>query len=241
MDGGIEPAALVEAAAEVGIDPNAVRDSLALERFAGPAPLVRRFDGLVGADRVVVEREVHLTVDEAISGIDTWLTAVYRLSCDRRSASTVFARRRTDTAAKLSRWFAGARGDGRLGVESLIAEAVPRVSGSTPTQPRSVVRISADRSTSRQVRLGGGASLGTGGVGLGGATAAAADALVAWPVVAAPLVVGGYAVARSGRGQADRVELELERLLSRVDRRERPTGLLGRVARRARDAVAPPR
>lgn len=239
--GGIEPAALVDAAAEVGIDPNAVRDSLALERFVGPGVVERRFDRLAGSERVVVEREVHLTVDEAISGIEAWLAGVYRLSCDRRSESAVFARRRSDTAAKLSRSFAVARGQGQLGVESLIAEAVPRISGSTPNDPRCVVRISADRSTARAVRLGGGASLGAGGVGMGGVAAAAADALVAWPLVAAPLLVGGYVTARSGRSHADRVELELERLLSRVDRRERPTSLLGRVAKRARAAVAPPR
>jgi len=240
-DDGIEPAALVAAATEVGIDPNAVRDSLALERFVGPGAVERRFDRVAGPDRVVVERELHLTADAAMAGIEAWLAGPYRLSCDRRSASTLLARRRTDAMAQVLRSFTGARGDGNLGVAGLVAEAVPRLSGSTPTQPRCAVRISADRSTSRRIRLDGGALLGAGGLGIGGVVAVASDVVLVWPVLAAPLLVSGYALARSGRGQADRVELELERLLSRVDRGERPISLLGRVAKRARNAVAPPR
>ena len=127
----------------------------------------------------------------------------------------------------------GWRGDGRLGgVEGLVVEAVPQVVGSTPIHPRTLVRVRADRHDARSLRLGGGGTVGLAGVGAGTLTAVATGTALAAPVVALPLVVGGFVVARTGRGDADRLELELERLMSLVAQGERPTGLLGRLVRR---------
>lgn len=235
-DSGVEPDALIAAATEVGIDPNAVRDSLAIERLSISATPVRRFDRLAGAGHIVIERELDLTVDQTISGLEAWLTSLHRLTCDRRSDGSLFARRRSDTSAQIGRMFSSAWGEGRLAATALVVEAVPQIVGTTPIRPRTLLRISADRRTPRQVRLAGGGSLG--GVGVaGGALAAATDALIAVPAIALPLTVAGYVVARSGRGHADRLELELERLVSRVERGEQPTGLFGRMARRAKRAA----
>lgn len=235
-DAGVEPETLIAAAGEVGIDPNAVRDSLAIERLSIAAPPARRFDRLAGTGHIVIERELDITVAQTITGLDVWLTSLHRLICDRRSDGTLFARRRSDTSAQIGRMLSTARGEGRLAATSLVVEAVPQIVGTTPVRPRTLVRISADRATSRQVRLTGGGSLG--GVGVaGGAIAAATGSLIAVPFIALPLTVTGYAVARSGRGHADRLELELERLLSRVERGEQPAGLLGRMARRAKRAA----
>lgn len=235
-DSGVEPEALIAAAGEVGIDPNAVRDSLAIERLSIATPPARRFDRLAGASEIVIEREVYLTVDQALAGLEAWFVSPHRLICDRRSQGILFARRRSDVSAKVARTMSTARGEGRLAATSLVVEAVPQIVGSTPAQPRTLVRISADRSTPRQLRLAGGGSLG--GVGVAaGAGAAAAGVYIAVPFLALPLTVGGYAVARSGRGHADRLELELERLLSRVERGEQPASLLGRMANRARRAA----
>jgi hypothetical protein len=234
--GGVEPDTLIAAATEVGIDPNAVRDSLAIERLSIAVPPERRLDRLAGAAQVVIERELDLTVDQTMSGLEAWFTSLHRLICDRRADGLLFARRRSDTSAQIGRTFSTARGEGRLAATSLVVEAVPQTVGTTPDRPRTLVRISADRATPRQIRLAGGGSLG--GVGVaGGAVAAATGALVAVPFIALPFAFGGYAIARSGRGHADRLELELERLLSRVERGEQPAGLLGRMARRARQAA----
>lgn len=235
-DSGVEPEALIAAASEVGIDPDAVRDSLAIERLSIAEPPARRLDRLAGAGEIVIERELDLTVAQTLVGLESWLTSLHRLTCDHRADGVLFARRRSDASARVGRMISTARGEGRLAATSLVVEAVPQVVGSTPARPRTLVRISADRSTPRQARLVGGGSLG--GVGLaGGAIAAATETLIAFPAVAAPLTVGGYLIARSGRGDADRLELELERLLSRVERGEQPTGLLGRMAQRARRAA----
>ena len=234
-DSGVEPEALIAAASEVGIDPNAVRDSLAIERLSISPPPTRRLDGLAGASEVVVEREVHLTVDQTLAGLEAWFTSPHRLICDRRSEGVLFARRRSDASAKVGRTFSTARGEGRLEAASLTVEAVPQIIGSTPAQPKTLVRISADRAAPRQLRLAGGGGLA--GLGVAGGAMAASIEVIAMPMVALPLMVGGYVVARSGSGQADRLELELERLLSRVERGEQPAGLLGRMARRARRAA----
>lgn len=236
-DDGIEPNALIAAAAEVGIDRNAVRDSLAIERFSITDQPVRRFDRVAGSAAVMVEREMRLDVGVVVSGIETWLSSVHRLTCDRRADGTLFARRRSDLTADVGRMVASVRGDGRLDARAVVVEAVPQTVGSTPGRPRTIVRVSADRSAARQARLVGGGTIAGAGVGFGTGAVVAAETLLAFPAIAVPLAIGGYATARSGRNHADRLELELERLLSRVERGEKPTGLLGRMARRAKRAA----
>lgn len=229
---GIEPEALIEAATEVGIDPNAVRDSMAIERFTVTPPERRRFDRVSGPATIVIERVVPLSVSATLDGVEAWLSGVHRLVCDRRTNASLRARRRTDVPARVGRTVAGWRGDGRLGrVNLLEVEAVPQVVGSTPTHPRTLLRVRADRHEARTLRLAGGGTIGLAGVGAGAVTAAA-DVAPAAPVVALPLLVGGYVVARTGRGQADRLELELERMVTLVSSGERPTGLLSRAVRR---------
>ena len=66
-ESGVEPAALIEAAQEVGIDANAVRDSIAIERFTVQVPARRRFDGVAGPAELVVERELHVSVADALT------------------------------------------------------------------------------------------------------------------------------------------------------------------------------
>ena len=237
--GGVEPDALIEAASEVGIDPNAVRDSLAIERFTLASPERQRFDRLSGPASIVIEREVPLTVVDSLDGIEAWLTSVHRLVSDRRDPGRLLAKRRVDASARVGRTLSGWRGDGRLGgVGTLEVEAVPQVVGSTPAHPRTLVRVHADRRDARSLRLASGGTVGLAGVGAGTVTAAATGAAVVAPVVALPLVVGGYLFARTGRGHADRLELELERLITLVARGERPTGLLSRAVRRARGSIS---
>jgi len=236
-DSGIEPEALVEAATEVGIHPDAVRDALAIERFTVAPSERRRLDRVSGPATIVIEREVPLTVAATLDGVEAWLTSVHRLVCDRRTSASLHARRRTDASARIGRTVAGWRGDGRLGgVGVLEVEAVPQVVGSTPAHPRTLVRVRADRHDARTLRLAGGGTIGLAGVGAGAVTAAAEVAPAA-PVIALPLLVGGYVVARTGRGQADRLELELERMVTLVASGERPTGLLTRAVQRARRSV----
>jgi hypothetical protein len=235
---GVEPHALVQAAAEVGIDPNAVRDSMAIERLTISAPQRARFDRLAGPRVLVIERELAITSSAAISGIEAWLISTHRMLCDRRDESTLHARRRTDSSAQVGRFVTEMRGEGRLGTISAIrVEATSLIIGSTPTRPRTLVRISAERGAPRQRRLLSGGAAGAVGVSAGVGAIVAGGAVAIVPLVSVPLVGGGLLLARSGRGHADRLELELERLLSLVGRGALPVGVLGTVARHARRAA----
>lgn len=234
---GIDPRTLVQAAEEVGIDPNAVRDSLAIERLSIDAPHPARFDRVAGPRVLVVERELALTVPAAIDGIELWLTSTHRMLCDRRSETSLHARRRTDSSAHIGRMVTEVRGDGRLGaVGSVRVEAVAQITGSTPSQPRTLVRVSAERGAVRTRRLAGGGVAGVMGAAAGvGAVSVGAFAVA--PLVSIPLLGGGVLLARTGRGHADRLELELQRLLSLVGRGVAPAGVLGTAASRVRRAV----
>lgn len=219
---GISPDAVIEAAAEVGIDRDAVRDSLAIERLETYTPEPKRLDRLGGPAVVTVERVMPMGVGESLEVIETWLTTRHRLRCIPQADGSLRFHRRTDTAASIGRRVSGLRGEGRLGTLKVITvRAVPQVVGTTPESPRSLVAVQADRDAPRRSRLSGGAAIGL--AGIGGAVVLAAESVTLGPIAAIPTIGVGYLVARSGRAQSDRVELELERLLSDVERGLPPT------------------
>lgn len=234
----VEPQVLIEAAADVGIDPDAVRDSLAIERMPIDRPPVARLDRLAGPEVLVVERQVRLTVGEALASVERWLTTGYRMRCRRDSDGVVLARRRSGGVAALGRAVAGARGEGRLaGVDAIRVVAVPLSSRPPDDRPSTLVRVEAQRSRARRSRIGGGGAVGAAGV-VAGSAAALDVALVLGPVVAVPALGAGVLVAASGARQADRSDHDLECLLADVAAGDEPTGLLGRAARQATRALA---
>lgn len=220
---GVTSDALIEAAAEVGIDRDAVRDSIALEQLDATTPEAKTFDGLAGPAVVVVERELPMSVADVLAALEVWLTTRHRMRCIPERDGTVRFHRRTDTAASIGRRVSGMRGEGRLGhLDRITIRAAPQVVGTTPDSPRTIVRVEADRVGTRRTRLTGGASLGAAGVG-GAVVVAVEGAILLGPVVAIPALGAGYVAARSGRTQAERVELEIERLLTSVERQESPS------------------
>jgi hypothetical protein len=235
---GVSGAALVEAAAEVGIDPASVRDALALERFDADLPERGRFDRLAGPSEVTVEHVVRRDPEGAVADAEAWLAVTYRMRCIRTADGELECRPRAGLTAVAGRSMAGATGEANIkAVERLIVSVQPLELGASDKAPRTLVRVIAVRHGTRRRRLGAGSMAGVAGVGVGVA-GATAGAVVAGPLLAVPFLVGGFSVARSGSRHADKVELELVRVLSAVDRGERPVGLVGRAARRARRAVA---
>ena len=110
------------------------------------------------------------------------------------------------------------RGQHQSGGSGLIVAVQPLELGASDEAPRTLVRLIAVREGSRRRRLGAGSMAGVAGVGVGVA-GATAGAMVAGPLLAVPLLVGGFSVMRSGSRHADKVELELVRVLSAVDPR----------------------
>ncbi len=237
--GGVSGQALVEAAGEVGIDPDSVRDALALERFGVQEPDPGLLDRLAGPASIPVEHVVHRSADVALKEAEAWLTVTHRMRCVQLPDGQIECRPRGGWVARLGRSVASATGDVNItDVERITVAAQPLLLGATPDNPRTLVRVVADRRRTRRRRLGVGAVAGVGGVSAAAAgLAGAAGAIFVGPIIAVPLIAGGYVVARSGARHADEVEHEMQRVLTAVDRAERPVGLVGRAARRARSVV----
>ncbi len=234
-DSGIDADALVAAAEEVGFDPAAVRDSIALERFEPSTPAPGVLDRWSGAAEVVIRREVPRAGEEVLRTATEWLQQAHRMVCRRVDDTTVTARRRSDLAATVGRSLTDLRGDGRLGrLAEVTVEVVPLAA--TADRPhRTMVRLSADRTPQRQRRLVAGGLLG----GTGAATAAVgiAESMFAWPVAAVVLGGAGAVTIGSGRRHADRVEADLDSLLVALEADAAPVGTLRRAARAARRSV----
>lgn len=223
-DQGMSEQVLLDAAAEVGIAPEAVQRALAIEKL-GPGVPTRRTDRLLGPAAVTVEIETPWSPDDTLRLVDAWLVVAHHLRRERTRPDGGEWRRRRDVAAKVQRGLRGLNGEGRLGdSESILVTAVPV--GTTHT----IARLTIDRSSQR-----GGYAAAGGGVAAAGVAGAVVLGAVVTPVivVAAPLAaVGGVAVARSGRGGADRARREAERMLDAVRRGEWPR----RVTDDVRDA-----
>lgn len=217
-DGGIEPEALVEAAADVGIPEVAVRRSIAIERL-GPDPETGRLDALAGPAIVAEVRFVSASPDEVLDLLDRWLVKNHHLRRIKRTSGRIDWARRDDVVASASRAVRGLTGEGRLGTApTVIARAEP-VDGTD-----TVVRVEIDRSPQRRNSLmaGGACSAFSVGCGVLGVVVAAPLA-----ILAIPGVVGAGVALSNGRSQAGRYDRELDRVLDAVVE-QRPPSRRGR-------------
>ena len=233
----VEPRALIEAAADVGIDPDAVRDSLAIERMPARQPEESRLDRLAGPDLVVVERRIALSVDDALSAVERWLSVGHRMRCRRDADGALRARPRSGGVAAMGRAVARAQGEGRLdGIDEIRVVVVPLTTRSADGSPSTLVRVEAGRSRARRSVIGAGSAVGAAGL-VAGSAVALDTAVLLGPVVALPVLGAGALIASTGSRQADRSDHELQCLLADVAAGEQPTGLWGRAARQATRAL----
>lgn len=221
--GAISEPVLLEAAAEAGIDPDAVRVSLAIERL-GPAAATSRLDRTVGPRAASVERIIALDVDTLLGRIDDLLQRQHGLRRSRSGGDWGEWRKRTDALGKVQRI-------ARVGSGNAQLRKLVRVEARTGAidEVRTIVRITADRTPQRAEAITGGTVVG--GLGL---VAAGAAAIVTTPVVvaAAPVaLVAGVATARTGRKQHTELLADLEHLLDTVERGVRPVTLTDDVRR----------
>jgi len=221
--GDISEQALVDAAAEVGIDPSAVRRALAVERL-DPPPRRHTGDRVLGASLRTVDAEVVGSAPDVLALIDSWLVDGHHLRRDRlRDARGVWTRRR-GILGRTVRTVRGATGEGRLG-------RVRRVSASTAETGTgtTMVRVELDQSPSRR-RAAVGA----------GATAVAVVGVAAVGVATGPVflvgvpiaLLAGVGVTGRARSQAADTAREIDRVLDAVDQGIAPTRLRVDIARR---------
>ena len=223
---GIDEAALIAAAHEVGLPVIAVQRSLATERL-GHLPDPRFTDRLVGPEMVAIDNEIAGSAHDVLGRLDAWLVDGHHLRRDRLRDGRGEWSKRTGVVGVTMRKLRGATGEGRLGRNRRITAAAQDIgSGSA------VVRVVVDRAGDRRRSAVGGVIVVLGGTG-GLAVVAAASVPVV--LLAAPIaVVGGVGVAMTGRARAARTANEVERVLEFVADHEAPTRLRTEVARRVR-------
>jgi len=201
---------LVSAASEVGIAPEAVRLSLAIERLV-PAPPPTRYDWLVGPGWVVTQRIVPADQSVTMARLDDRLRRKHGLRRIRTQQAHGEWSRRKGAFAHLYRAVKQISGEqGVSDADRIVADT------RSADLDRTVVRVALDRRSQRTGRFTGGAivtSLGAAGLAVA-TTAIGPLVLLASPAV----LVAGTATMRRGVRQAASAEVELERMLDGVER-----------------------
>ena len=159
---GISEEVLLAAAAEVGLDPGAVRVSLAIERL-GPVAPATRADRVLGAPDVVIDRLVALDATAAIDRLDRLLVLEHQLRPRRtRPDAREWHRQRgtVGAARRVAKTMAGGSGLSKVARLQATASAVD--------EQRTVLRLVADRRSQRSgVATAGAVTGGLAAVGRG--------------------------------------------------------------------------
>ena len=215
LDGGqgagdtVPEAVVLEAAAEVGLDADAVRVALAIERL-GPPPPVSTADRLFGPPVVGGERVVGVPVAAALDRLDDLLVREHQLRPTRARGQVREWRRKDGPIGSLQRAAKSLAGDATLSKARRVEAAASAVDGE-----RTVLRVAVDRSKERSGIVAGSAV--AGGVVLSG-TVVAGIVLSPFVLAAAPLAaLAAGGVARVGHRQAEELEDCVEDVLEAVD------------------------
>lgn len=220
-DDVIDPVVLVDAAAEVGIAPSAVRRSLAIEEL-GAVTAPSRLGRVAGANVVVAERTIDAAPEVVLERLAAWLRSRHFLRQERSRPGEMTWAKRRGLAASALRSTRTITGEGRLGdVQLLRAQAVG------VDVDRSLVRVSIDRTHDRRLRLATGSVFGVSGA------VAVGTAVVTGPVglTGLALAAAGAGVTRSGTRQAAALRHELQRLLDAVAEGRTPRSRWSKGAR----------
>jgi hypothetical protein len=211
---GYEPAAIEEAARDVGLSPAAVRQAVAeLRAGALPDEATDRGRGrAVAGSRVVAEQRLVTSHPDRVHATVDRFMRTQMLELRRRSGDRSLYRQRSDMVASLRR---GLDFGGAIKLEGLRTIDVVV----TPADERTLVRIEAELASSRANAVAGGAAAGTAVAVTTGLTGAllAEPALV---VGALPLgvAVGGGGVRVAGARWRQRRDDVAEVLASLLDR-----------------------
>lgn len=234
---------LLELGNEVGLSTDALRLALAEERTRAVLPEESGFvASIAGPGSVGAARVVRGAPAAVLAQLDTWMLKSECLQPHRRQADRLSWEPRRDAMGKLRVGLnIGGRGY-HLARAELIAATVSAVDGD-----RTHVQLVADVGGSRRARVAGGATLATagtlGGGGLMTIPFVAPDALLLPIALGATALTAmgfgaGFAVARTHRRTALRVQTALEQLLDRLERGELTvTNPGGDLLRQLQDAM----
>jgi hypothetical protein len=215
-DSGISLRALVEAAEELGIDPDGVHRAAAEEQLGLLAGEESRADRLVGPAVVTATRIVPGSPEEVLDRADTWLRRARTLRRVRRAPGRADYKRRTDPIASVQRAVRSASGAEELTrVQRLRVLTVPA------GESRTLVALVVDAHRSRSAATAGGVTVAATGVATAGATAMT---WVPWAWLGVPVAAaGGVAVMAARKGWVEGLDDELEALADLIATGGTPT------------------
>jgi len=230
--GVVDEELLIEAASEAGIDPAAVRRSLALERLPA-ANESSAADRVVGPRTIMASTVVEAATDDVLSLLDAWLSASGKLVAIRRADGTTEWMPRTGVWAALSRLKRPPLTASAEEADRVVAEVTP-----TDDHTATAVRLTIDRSSDRSTAVNTGVAVS--GAGALGSIAALTVLVPGFLLVSVPAVgVGGW-LAHGGRRRADTMTIELDRLLEVIQNGERPPSVMDRLRRKPAPPDPPP-
>lgn len=230
--GVVDEEVLVEAAGEAGIDPAAVRRSLALERLpieTSPAP----GDRIVGPRSIVANRVVDGDTDEVLARLDSWLSASGKLVAIRRADGTTEWVPRTGVWAALSRLKRPPLTASAEEADRVLAEVTP-----TADRTATAVRLTLDRSRDRSAAATTGVAVS--GAGALGTVAALTVFVPGFLLASLPAIGLGGWLAYGGSRRAEQMTTELDRLLDVIEAGERPPSVMDRLRRKPGQSGFPP-
>ena len=210
---GYEPAAVEEAAREVGLSPAAVRQAVAELRVGAlPAEVAPSKRGRAVSSRVVCEqRLVVASPDAVLAAVDRFMRT-QMLELRRRAGDRSLYRPRSDLVASLRR---GLDFGGAIKLEGLRTIDVVV----TPADDRTLVRIEAEMTASRANAVAGGAAAGSAvAIGTGLLGAVLAEPVLVMGALPAGAAIGGGGIRVAGARWRRRRDDVAEVLASLLDR-----------------------
>ena len=230
---GMTEAQLFEIGKEVGLAPATLQQALAEERtrivLAEETGVEAR---VMGPAAVSATRAISHPPEAVLAALEEWIVRDYRMIPKRRFGNRRTWEPRGGIFAELDRSLRGNQAAAALMKAGEVAVTVSPIGDG-----RTAVRLDADLLRQRSQRRTGGLALGVTGLVLGtvpvvlGAVLAPIAMLPLFLLFGtAPLVgmsVGGWAMLKSHRQQAERTQLALEQLLDRLEHTPLPRASLG--------------
>ena len=230
---GMSEAQLLDIAKEVGIPSSLVQQALAEERTRVTLQEETGMEARVmGPAAVTATRAVSHTPEVVLAALEEWMRTEYRMLEKRRYGDRRTWEQRSGVFADLDRSLRGNQAAATLSRAAEVSVTVSAIGDG-----RTAVRLDADLTNLRRNRRNGSIAMGVTGVVLGtvpvvlGATLAPIAMLPLFLLFGTtPLVgmsVGGWAMAKGHRKQAERAHLAIEQLLDRLEHGPLPRSALG--------------
>lgn len=230
---GMSEAQLLEIGKEVGLSPATLQQALAEERtrvvLAEETGLEAR---VMGPATVSATRAIAHPPDVVLAALEEWISRDYRLIPKRRYGNRRTWEPRGGFFAELDRGLRGNQAAAALMKAGEVAVTVSAIGDG-----RTAVRLDADITQLRRTRRTGGIALGVTGLVLGTVPVVLGSLLA--PIAMLPLFllfgttpligmsIGGWAMLKGHRQQAERTQLALEQLLDRLEHTQLPRSALG--------------